>query len=540
MAMMMSPLIKLSLDSTNTFANKAEIYEVEHDNEKGGRRIISNKEPKTIDVSSSPSLSASIDVLFSLFKSATLASFPFCQHDELPAKPVSKFAVGNKNSQLREQRRTQQLQKLLPQKIELLDVNLRQISALGKIADILRTAPFELVGAGEGETGTLFVVCSGEPIAVFKPIDSSISIDNSNESNVLFLPSGLETSDAPVREVGAYLMDDEGLFGVPATSLAKITHPHFSSQGGSRTGSIQEFVPNDYAAWDKGVTDFPVEEVLKIAILDLMIFNCDRHGGNILVIESDPQQKEKNGKKKSMEEDFGEGEDEEEDEEEEKRSRNSSKKEYKLIPIDQGFSLPDHIVSDIWFEWLNWRQSKQPIPQNLRKFVESIDIEHYASVLRGLRIKPKCIRVMKCSSLLLKKGVESGLTLFEIGQMCVSKRSKKQNEPSDLERLVQIATEREQQQLKTSNANNDPDAFFISILSDLIDIEIAKKNLGQFEQATTTSTTSNKQNLLIVPESNNNKKRTSADSQQSKTKLLGIDFVPPKRRSQQEMLNSNI
>lgn len=145
-----------------------------------------------------------------------------------------------------------------------------------------------MVPAGEGETGTLFIVCSGEPIAVFKPIDANVNLegDSSTESNVLFLPSGLETSDAPVREVAAYLMDSDGLYGVPATALCKISHPQFSAQGGSRTGSIQEFVQNDYAAWDKGSSDFPADEVHKIAILDMLIFNCDRHGGNILVVES--------------------------------------------------------------------------------------------------------------------------------------------------------------------------------------------------------------------------------------------------------------
>lgn len=230
----------------------------------------------------------------------------------------------------------------------------------------------------------------------------------------------------------------------------------------------------------------------------------------------------------------------------------STKKQFKLIPIDQGFSLPDHIESDIWFEWLNWRQSKQPFSNQLKKFVQSLDPEHCASILKGLRIKPKCIRVMKCSSLLLKKGVEAGLTAFEIGQMYVAKRSKKQNEPSDLERLVQIATERERK-LKANlekavpkvHLETDPDSLFMSILSDLIDIELSKKNTPHFEGAiaSTTSSPQIRQNLsssnpLDNNVNNNNtnntpqKKRTSADSQQQRRASLATpDPVPRKRTS---------
>jgi len=159
-----------------------------------------------------------------------------------------------------------------------------------------------------------------------------------------------------------------------------------------------------------------------------MIYNCDRHGGNILVSKSI------NG-------------------------------QVKLIPIDQGFSLVDHPASDIWFEWLNWKQSRQPLSDELRNFVDSIDVNQNAALLRQLQIKGECIRVAKASTTLLKMGVAAGLSMYDIGQMVIGRRTKKTMEPSDFERIYK--------HLQESCGSNE--LLFMSSLEEQLDVELIKR-----------------------------------------------------------------
>lgn len=70
---------------------------------------------------------------------------------------------------------------------------------------------------------------------------------------------------------------------------------------------------------ERGVSQFPVHEVHKIALLDMRLGNCDRNGGNILV----------------------------------KKAGNG----WELVPIDHGYILPGSF-QDISFEWLYWPQAR--------------------------------------------------------------------------------------------------------------------------------------------------------------------------------------
>lgn len=386
------------------------------------------------------------------------------------------------------------------QTVELLNVNSRQVKALtSAFGDVLRRTEFELVPCGEGENGTLFLsnVNTDKPFAVFKPIyggdddfksktiDNDVVYHNSDEDSkedhdVLFIPTGIEQREAPLREVVAYLIDEDGYYGVPASALARVTHHTF---GGPRLGVIQEFAQNDGASWDVGPNLFSVSEVQKIAVLDLRLFNCDRHGGNILV------RKVSTSSSNSF------------------RS-NQADSNMKLIPIDHAYSLPDHVLSDIWFEWLNWRQSRQPITQEVQRHVSAINIDKTAALLRLLNVRRECIRVMKASTLLLKKGVAAGLTLFDIGSMVVAKRTKKKtNEPSDLEIIFRQAIEMEKKRpLDVASRDNgsaapsieDDDHHFLSIFSELVDGEVERKLLQQQQQQQQNTKALNASSSVVV------------------------------------------
>jgi hypothetical protein len=269
--------------------------------------------------------------------------------------------------------------------VSLLNTHLSEYDALlEEVAEGLLAHEPEL--CDEGVNGTYFLKsASGNPIGVFKPIDEEImsqdnpkTIANASEDRIQYF-TGIQTGEAAYREVAAYLIDDEKFFGVPKTALVQLS-PTKKKFNRAKVGSLQEFVENDGASWDIGPSAFPVDEVHKIGILDLYTLNFDRHGGNILFKED-----EENG--------------------------------ISLIPIDNGFSLPDTLaIPNLWFEWMAWSQSKKPFSQKTIEYLKRLDIaKHVEMIKKELHIRPECLRVMTVMGHLLKKAVDAGLSLYDIG-----------------------------------------------------------------------------------------------------------------------------
>jgi len=264
----------------------------------------------------------------------------------------------------------------------------------------------------EGVNGTYFIKDkNGRKIAVFKPQDEEASSENNPKAQLFAaneksnLPNkGIRPGEAAVREVAAYLLDRENIFGVPKTQLVKISH-QFSSSGKliQKIGSLQEYIENDGCSEDFGYRSFPINEVHKIGILDIQILNVDRHSGNVLV----------------------------------KKNRNST---FSLTPIDQGFSLPDNLEC-YWFEWMNWNQSKIPFDDEMKSYIFRIDIEKDIQMLqKELQIRPECLKIMKITTTLLKKACELNLTLYDIGLILCRKHSSSNTSiPSSLESIYEKA-----------------------------------------------------------------------------------------------------
>jgi len=290
-------------------------------------------------------------------------------------------------------------------------VNILNSNHLGKFSDLIQQiqeglVEFEPVPCAEGVNGTYFLKNKkGKLVAVFKPEDEEVLSPNNSKSGTekedkLKSLTCLKPGEASKREVAAYLVDQEGFFGVPKTTLASITHEKF---GGTKVGSLQEFVESDGASWDIGPSAFPVREVHKIGLLDLYIFNFDRHGGNILFDEV----------------------------------------EGKLIPIDNGFSLPDTVtVPNMWFEWMTWSQSKKPFDEETLQFIERLDVDRDIEMLKKeLGIRDECLRVMRLSAALLKKGASAGLTLHDLGRIICRSDP---DIPSALETIYKTAQEKDE------------------------------------------------------------------------------------------------
>jgi hypothetical protein len=293
----------------------------------------------------------------------------------------------------------------------------------------------------EGSGGTYFLHdCRKNKIAVFKPADEEPYANNNPRG---YLPQregdslreGIVPGEACIREVAAFLLDHGGFSGVPMTTLVEARHPAFNtngsrlnvSQGGAsigshsfippnspakpnlvsttKPGSFQEFVRCECTIDDISPSKISVEEIHKIAILDIRIMNADRNAANLLI-------------------------------------RRKVDNTLELIPIDHGYCLRS--VCDVsWMDWcwLDWPQLKEPLSEEHKKYIEKLDIEADAQMLRErLNICEEAVDYFRASSALLKAGVAAGLTLYDIAVMCC-RNDNLAELPSMMEKLFDMASE---------------------------------------------------------------------------------------------------
>jgi len=272
-----------------------------------------------------------------------------------------------------------------------------------KESDLVRNArsclergKMDLCPTGVG--GTYFVRDeTNTAVAIFKPSDEEPGALNDPKKIVEcpILPPG----GGAKREVAAYVLGHT-LAKVPETCLleAVIADP---KKGCSvrKSGSIQKFVENAGDATSFGSSKFCTEDIHNIGILDLRLLNKDRNGENILV---------------------------------QKIGTNLY-----LVPIDHAYILPN-TADDIWFEWMTWRQAKQPFSPEAQHYIASIDIENDSRILRTLNIEEDSINLMRLATILLQTGADYGLTLYDIASMVCFR---KPGERSDFEYIIESAKE---------------------------------------------------------------------------------------------------
>jgi len=241
-----------------------------------------------------------------------------------------------------------------------------------------------------GETVAVFKPADEEPLAKNNPRGNSWMNNHNNGNNTDTaiqsspgegMRKGTRVGEGAAREVAAYLLDHDGFSGVPVTSLANLSEQSvfFSgedddiiqreNENSGKLGSIQEFIKADAEAEEFGPSLFPLEEVHKIAVLDIRLANTDRNAGNILV----------------------------------KKDENTGQI-VSLIPIDHGYALP-HTFEDVCFEWEFWPQAKQPFSKSTKEYIETLDAEEDIEYLRDndIELRSSSERVLKVSTMLLQK-----------------------------------------------------------------------------------------------------------------------------------------
>jgi len=238
----------------------------------------------------------------------------------------------------------------------------------------------------DGVGGTYFIKDENS-IGVFKPIDEEPGAIH-NPKNLIQNPV-MPPGGGAVREVAAYLID-RNRAGVPETLLLEnVMHQRFNNADADslipKIGSLQKFIANIGNSESVGSSLFSVDDVHNIGILDIRLLNHDRNAENILITKSDNQ--------------------------------------YRLIPIDHAWTLPDTLPDqDLYFEWLSWRQSKYPFSEKTLAAIKEIDIDSDSLILRSLGISESAIEYMRFSTIMLKKATVAGLTLHRIGTLMKHKK----------------------------------------------------------------------------------------------------------------------
>jgi len=222
-----------------------------------------------------------------------------------------------------------------------------------------------------------------------------------------------------MNEYAAFLLDHCSSSvlraGVQPTALVRVANSvfHLADENPKsvfrtikdKVGSFQLFAPHECTSEDMGPSQFPAEQVHRIAALDIRLCNTDRHSGNILV----------------------------------RRERGQVTT---LVPIDHGYALPSHF-GDATFEWLSWPASKEPFSEALQNEILSIDPETIEAVLkkRVPFLRPECLATLSICTALLKHGVQAGLTAFAIGSLMVRPTldDEGNHQLSELEHLVVTA-----------------------------------------------------------------------------------------------------
>lgn len=262
----------------------------------------------------------------------------------------------------------------------------------------------------DGTGGTYFLKTAHKKFgAVFKPTDEEPFAPQNPKNHVDKIGSvgfrpGVLSGEAAYREVAAYLLDLNHFCSVPKTVLVESQHSSFNYHNSKifpKTGSLQEFVENLGTVDDFSASIFSTLEIQKICVLDLKILNMDRNESNILVLRK------------------GES--------------------YSLVPIDHGLSIPDNFqISEYDLCWMNWPQAKESICLECYEYIESLDPLTYIRFLQEtMPFRDICLRNIRISSMLLKKGAKAGLSLYNIGKLLYRKGYS--DTPSVIEKVIEDA-----------------------------------------------------------------------------------------------------
>lgn len=205
---------------------------------------------------------------------------------------------------------------------------------------------------------------SGEPVALWKPREEEAFAPRNPKGFVgrslgdEGYSGSIRVGEACFREAAAYIIDGGDFAGVPLTVMARMRTAQWPKEDGQSNpseymvGSLQRFVKNDGDCSELGTSLLPARQIKRIGLLDLAIYNTDRHTMNLL---------------QSGFNNF---------------SRGSASGGISLTPIDHGNALPEKMEA-VFLEWLHWPQAKVPFEEDEIEWVKGLDYSALEHKLRS-------------------------------------------------------------------------------------------------------------------------------------------------------------
>lgn len=199
-----------------------------------------------------------------------------------------------------------------------------------------------------------------------------------------------------LREIAAFRVDQAfgGFARVPPTApvtlFADLLPDRDDDSADLVSGSLQKWANSVCASEDMGSSRFNMRDIHRIGILDILLYNTDRHGGNMLV-------------EKSL-----------------TCGASCGKGSNRLVPIDHGLCLPDfRHLDQSEFEWLYWRQAQQALSKKDLELIASFDGDKVAGILRGLGLPSGAVLTARIMvAVLHQTAVRRGWNLRQIGKFC--------------------------------------------------------------------------------------------------------------------------
>jgi hypothetical protein len=240
------------------------------------------------------------------------------------------------------------------------------------------------------------------------------------------------------RECAAYHVDPD-FFNVPTTALVWIRNVDwFNTEDSETFGSLQKFItPNfreNVADWSPSV--YPVDEVHKLGLLDILILNVDRNGENVLVQKVDDEK-------------------------------------LKFVCIDHGLSFPT-VIDIPWSNWIwiNWKQTSKPFSKDIKIYIMNFDIDDYLKRLTSVySFSSLELDNIHSATIFLKTCVKLGLTLFAIANLVTRD---KPDELSQFEKICKKAAWKKhvKRELNVEESNDlfkKSHGYKVTIISKILD-----------------------------------------------------------------------
>ena len=301
---------------------------------------------------------------------------------------------------------------------------------------LLRGSPpsSHAAAATDADSERAAYLSTSPPVAVFKPSDEEAGCFKNPRGlhgEKHMMREGFQLGDSAVRERVAYKLDHASFAGVPKTGVCGLMlRTATGSRLAEQEGSIQEFVQSqgDVGEYRFDGSEFSERACQRLALLDLRLFNCDRHEGNILVrppLSSPPSSPPvppsaspaSPSAAPSPPPEMGE--------------------KLELVPIDHAFVLPrfGHF-REAEFIWRYWLAAFKPFGTEAREYVASLDAEADADVARRAGLdEASCATLRACTMLLQAALLGRGSSSVTPNALASMLMREPLDEPSPLERM---------------------------------------------------------------------------------------------------------